>query len=57
MGLSEFHTWGCLANDIEKPDRIIFDLDPAPGITIEQLIEAAQVLHTGLHSLGLKSFV
>lgn len=29
IGVLEFHIWGSKVNSIEKPDRMIFDLDPA----------------------------
>src|SRR5262249_13314695 len=32
MGALELHTWGCTAPRIEKPDRIVFDLDPDPAL-------------------------
>jgi len=56
-GALEIHTWGCRADDIEKPDRIIFDLDPSENVKFSKIIECAQVLRTGLESLNLKSFI
>ncbi len=28
MNVVEFHTWGSRSRNIDKPDRVIFDLDP-----------------------------
>ena len=31
MNVIEFHTWNSRAKSIDKPDRIVFDLDPGEG--------------------------
>ena len=31
FGVVEFHTWGALRKRLDKPDRIVFDLDPGRG--------------------------
>ncbi len=41
-GVIELHPWQCAANNLDKPDRIIFDLDPDPSVSLKQLIEGAQ---------------
>ncbi|GAB7525673.1 DNA ligase D [Paraburkholderia sp. 2C] len=56
MGTIELHTWNALASNIEKPDRVVFDLDPDPALGWERMIEAAQLTHTLLDELGLVSF-
>jgi bifunctional non-homologous end joining protein LigD len=57
MGVLELHTWGCLENNVEKPDRLIIDLDPGPGVTWERIIEAARLVRERLKDAGLESFV
>lgn len=57
MGVLELHTWGARQNTLDKPDRIIFDLDPAPGLAWMQVVEAAQLLHALMDEIGLASFV
>ncbi|MGB6054346.1 MAG: non-homologous end-joining DNA ligase, partial [Burkholderiaceae bacterium] len=57
LGVLELHTWGAREGRLDKPDRIIFDLDPAPGLEWMRVIEAAQLLRALLEELGLVSFV
>jgi bifunctional non-homologous end joining protein LigD len=56
MGTVEFHTWNAVASNIEKPDRMVFDLDPDAALGWERMIEAAQLTRSLLDELGLKSF-
>ncbi|WP_027798789.1 DNA ligase D [Paraburkholderia dilworthii] len=56
MGTIEFHTWNGVASNIEKPDRVVFDLDPDPSLGWERMIEAAQLTRSLLDELGLASF-
>ncbi len=57
LGVLEFHTWGCRIDRVERPDRVIFDLDPDPSLPRERVVEAARVLHQHLAELGLKAFL
>ncbi|HEY5798713.1 MAG TPA: DNA ligase D [Burkholderiaceae bacterium] len=57
MGVLELHTWGSLAKQLDKPDRIIFDLDPDTALQWEHVIEAAQIVRALLNEIGLQSFV
>lgn len=56
-GVLEFHLWGARADDVEAPDRIVFDVDPAPGIAWSRVREAAKLLRGLLGSLGLESWI
>lgn len=57
MGVLEIHTWGSHQGKLEAPDRIIFDLDPAPDLPWARVVEAAQLIRALLSELGLQSFV
>lgn len=57
MGVLEFHTWGASRSRLDRPDRIILDLDPDPDLSWKKVIEGAQLTKTLLDSLGLVSFV
>ena len=56
MNVVEFHTWNATTRHIDKPDRIVFDLDPGSGVTWRHMQEATQLLHGFLDELGLASF-
>jgi bifunctional non-homologous end joining protein LigD len=56
MGTVELHTWNAVAANIEKPDRIVFDLDPDPKLGWDRMIEAAQLTRELLSELGLQSW-
>jgi bifunctional non-homologous end joining protein LigD len=57
MGVLEFHPWGARRDDVERPDRVIFDLDPDPSVPWERVIETAVACRDRLEALGLQSFV
>ncbi|HVA44995.1 MAG TPA: DNA ligase D [Pirellulales bacterium] len=57
MGVLEIHVWGSRADDVERPDRLVFDLDPAPGIEWPRVVDAAHDVRKALHSIDLESFV
>ena len=37
----EIHVWGSRADNVERPDQLIFDLDPAPEVTWKRVLQAA----------------
>ncbi|MGF6175283.1 DNA ligase D [Ensifer sp. 4252] len=57
FGVVEFHTWGTTRKQLEKPDRIVFDLDPGEGIGWREVVEAAVHIRGELEALGLVPFV
>jgi bifunctional non-homologous end joining protein LigD len=57
MGVLEIHTWGSQADQIDKPDRLIFDLDPDPSVDWPHVITAAKEVRLLLEELGLVSFL
>ena len=57
MNVIELHTWNSTVKAIDKPDRMIFDLDPGEGITWAQLVEATALTRKMLDMLGLESFL
>ncbi len=57
FGVVEYHTWGTHRSHLEKPDRIVFDLDPGEGIGWREMVEAAVHVRGELERLGLVPFV
>ena len=57
MGIVEIHTWNSNARDVERPDRIIWDLDPGPDVRWPAVIEAARTVRQLLEVLGLACWV
>lgn len=56
MGTIEFHGWASRADAVEKPDRMIFDLDPDEGLGFADVTKAAQDIRAHLSDIGLISF-
>jgi bifunctional non-homologous end joining protein LigD len=57
MGVLEVHPWGSTEKNLEKPDRIIFDFDPAPDLDWKRVVAAAAEMRDRLKALGLESFL
>jgi bifunctional non-homologous end joining protein LigD len=57
IGVLEIHVWGSKAKTLEKPDRLIFDLDPDPGVAWSDVIKAARNVRATLEELELESFL
>jgi bifunctional non-homologous end joining protein LigD len=57
FGVLEIHAWQSSVEQIERPDRIVFDLDPGPNVAWSRVVDAALLLRGSLKELGLTSFV
>lgn len=55
--VTEIHPWGSRADNLDKPDRLFFDLDPGEGVPWRAVIEAALAVRDRLADIGLESFV
>jgi bifunctional non-homologous end joining protein LigD len=56
MGTIELHGWGSRTGDVEKPERMVFDLDPDEGLDFGDVKQAAKDIHRRLADIGLTSF-
>jgi bifunctional non-homologous end joining protein LigD len=57
LGTLEIHTWGSHISKVEKPDLMVFDLDPDVGLPWERVALAAFALRRRLDDMGLTSFL
>jgi bifunctional non-homologous end joining protein LigD len=57
MGVLEIHPWGSKNESLEKPDRIIFDMDPDEAIDWKTLAATAKEFRARLEEFGLESFL
>ncbi|HBD64363.1 MAG TPA: DNA ligase D, partial [Clostridiales bacterium] len=57
MGTLEFHVWGSRINDLEKPDMMVFDLDPDEGMDLSIVRQGAQDIRSILTELSLDSYL
>jgi bifunctional non-homologous end joining protein LigD len=57
QGVTEIHPWGSKPGDPETPERVIFDLDPAPDVKFARVVDGAKDLKARLEKLGFKPFV
>ncbi|MEN2989642.1 DNA ligase D [Tistrella sp. BH-R2-4] len=55
MGVLEFHIWGSHVDRPDRPDRLVFDLDPDPAVDFPAVRQAAFDLRDALDALGLRS--
>jgi bifunctional non-homologous end joining protein LigD len=52
----ELHVWGSRVDDVERPDRMVFDFDPDEGLGFAKVREAARDMRIRLKKVGLESF-
>jgi bifunctional non-homologous end joining protein LigD len=59
VGVVEIHGWQSRYTDLERPDRMLFDLDPPEDGSLpwEQVAEAALLLRIHLQQHGLESYL
>jgi len=57
MSTVELHTWNATADNLDKPDRFVLDLDPDPALPWKSMVEATQLTLSVLDELGLKAFL
>ncbi|HET6655538.1 MAG TPA: DNA ligase D [Gammaproteobacteria bacterium] len=56
-GTLELHPWGSRVDNVDKPDLIVFDLDPSPEVGWAEVLRVAGTLRERLEAMGLTPFV
>ncbi|WP_425106357.1 DNA ligase D [Ancylobacter sp.] len=56
-GALEVHPWGAPLIDIERPDQLIFDLDPGEAVGWDGVVAGAREIRARLEAQGLPAFV
>ena len=57
MGTLEFHTWGSRVDDLERPDVMVFDLDPDEGMDLDAVRRGVRDIKGILDELSLRSYL
>lgn len=57
MNTLEFHTWGSAVKEPEKPDRVVFDLDPDTKMGLDKVKKGAKDIKEILDQKSLTSFL
>ncbi|MGN6573480.1 MAG: non-homologous end-joining DNA ligase, partial [Pseudolabrys sp.] len=56
-GVLEIHTRGSTIDHLDKADRLVFDLDPGPGLGWKDIVAAARDVRERLDKIKLKTFL
>jgi bifunctional non-homologous end joining protein LigD len=57
MGVLEIHTWNSVFEDVERPNRLVFDLDPGDDVEWPAVVGGARMVRDALAAVKLESFV
>lgn len=57
MGTLEFHTWGSRVDSLEKPDMMVFDLDPDEGMPLDRVRQGVRDINSILTELSLSTYL
>jgi bifunctional non-homologous end joining protein LigD len=57
MGIVEIHTWNSVCTDLERPNRVVLDIDPGADVGWKAVVDAARLIRDLLLVMDLRSFV
>jgi bifunctional non-homologous end joining protein LigD len=55
MGCIDMNTWYSRVDKLDRPDFVLFDLDPSPDVGFKEVVEVALLVKDVLDALGLES--
>ncbi len=56
MGCIDMHAWASRADRPERPDWVMFDLDPSEGVGFAETVEVALLVRQALELVGLQGY-
>ncbi|HSS81942.1 MAG TPA: DNA ligase D [Gaiellaceae bacterium] len=56
MGCIDLNTWYSRVDNLERPDFVLFDLDPSPDVGFAETVQVALLVKEALDAFGLESF-
>jgi len=56
MGCIDMNAWYSRADRPDRPDFVLFDLDPSPDVGFREVVQVALIVKQALDALGLVSF-
>jgi bifunctional non-homologous end joining protein LigD len=56
MGCIDLNTWYSRVDRLDRPDFVLFDLDPSPDVGFRETVQVALLVKEALDALGLQSF-
>jgi bifunctional non-homologous end joining protein LigD len=57
MACIDLNTWYSRVDNLERPDWVLFDLDPSPDVGFKETVQVALLVKQALDALELESFV
>ena len=57
IGVLEIHPWPAREDQLERPDRMVIDLDPGEGVEWKQVVEGAKEARDRLETVGLATYL
>jgi bifunctional non-homologous end joining protein LigD len=57
LGCIDLNPWYGRCDDTDRPDYLVFDLDPGPGASFQQVLETGLVLRAAVEALGMRPLV
>jgi bifunctional non-homologous end joining protein LigD len=56
MACIDLNTWYSRVDKLDRPDFVLFDLDPSPDVGFSETVQVALLVKEALDALGLESF-